>query len=143
MAATYLGFDFGLRRIGLATGQSITGSASPLCVVPARNGEPDWHAIDATVREWQPVGLVVGIPVLLDGKDQAVTHAARRFAQRLRPRYELPVHEADERLSSAAAAGLIADARQTGARRRTRKGDVDRIAATLILEHWLNESAPD
>lgn len=137
MAATYLGFDFGLRRIGVAAGQSVTGSASPVTLVAARDGHPDWAAIDAAVAEWRPDALVVGVPVLLDGTEQAVTHAARRFVRRLRGRYGLPVHEADERLSSAAAAGVLADARQSGGRRRTRKGDVDRIAATLILERWL------
>ena len=143
MATTYLGFDFGLRRIGVAVGQSITGSASPVTVVTARDGRPDWTTVDAVVAEWQPDALVVGVPVLLDGTEQAVTHAARRFARRLRARYRLSVHEADERLSSAAAEGLIADARESGGRRRTRKGDVDRIAATLILERWLADRTTD
>ncbi len=143
MATTYLGFDFGLRRIGVAAGQSVTGSASPIAVVPARDGVPEWGAIDSVVAEWRPGGLVVGVPVLLDGTEQAITRAARGFVRRLRGRYRLPVHEADERLSSAGASDLLADARHSGARRRTRKGDVDRIAATLILERWLAERAHD
>lgn len=143
MAHTYLGFDFGLRRIGVAVGQSVTGSASPVTVVAARDGRPDWAAIDAAVNDWRPDALVVGIPLLLDGADQPVTHAARRFARRLRGRYALPVHEADERLSSRAASGVLVEARHSGARRRTRKGDVDRIAATLILERWLAERPAD
>lgn len=137
MAVTYLGFDYGDRRIGIAAGQAITGSASPVATVGAHNGEPDWQAIDAALAEWQPDALVVGVPLLLDGTEQPLTKRARAFAHKLAQRYTLPVHEADERLSSRAAQGLLADARAHGKRRRTRKGDVDRIAACLILEHWL------
>lgn len=141
MSATYLGFDFGLRRIGIATGQSITGSASPVAVARATDGRPEWTTIDTAVREWAPDALVVGIPLLMDGREQPVTHRARRFARQLGARYGLPVHEADERLSSAEASQLVADARHSGGRRRTRKGDIDRIAATLILERWLADHA--
>lgn len=137
MAVTYLGFDFGERRIGIATGQAITGSASPVATINAHKGEPDWHAIDTAIGEWQPDALVVGVPVLMDGTEQPLTQKARAFARKLAQRYTLPVHEADERLSSRAAEGLLADARAHGGRRRTRKGDVDRIAACLILERWL------
>ena len=143
MSATYLGFDFGLRRIGIATGQSVTASANPVAVAPARDGHPEWAAIDAAVREWAPDALVVGIPLLMDGGEQAVTHRARRFARQLGARYALPVHEADERLSSAEASQLVSAGRRCGARRRTRKGDIDRIAATLILERWLADHAGD
>lgn len=143
MTQTVLGFDFGLRRIGIATGQTITGSASPVAVATATDGRPDWTVIDTAVREWAPDALVVGVPLLMDGTEQPVTHRARRFARQLAGRYGLPVHEADERLSSAHASRLLADARQSGGRRRTRKGDVDRIAATLILERWLADRVAD
>ncbi|MDX1610698.1 MAG: Holliday junction resolvase RuvX [Halofilum sp. (in: g-proteobacteria)] len=143
MAETFLGFDFGLRRIGVAAGQRVTASANPVATVPAREGDPDWDQVDALVTEWRPGGLVVGIPLLTDGREQPLGRRARRFAAALRERYGLPVHEADERLSSRAARELIAERRAAGARRRTRKGDVDRIAATLILEHWLQADAPD
>lgn len=143
MADTYLGFDFGLRRIGVASGQRVTVSASPIDTVRADNGAPDWARLDAIMAEWAPAALVVGIPLLTDGKPQPMTRSARRFAEALRTRYELPVHEADERHSSRAARELIADGRAAGARGRTRKGDLDRIAATLILEHWLQANAHD
>lgn len=142
MTASYLCFDFGERRIGVAAGQAITGSASPVTTVPAHGGEPDWQAVDATVAEWRPDALVVGIPVLLDGTEQPLTRKARAFARSLAGRYGLDVHEADERLSSAAAEQLVADARARGGRRRTRKGDIDRIAACLILERWLTDRSP-
>lgn len=137
MACTFLGFDFGLRRIGVAAGQSVTGSVSPAGTVPARDGEPEWTRIDALVAEWRPGALVVGVPLHLDGTEQPLTARARDFARALGARYGLAVHEADERLTSYAAEGMIADARATGGRRRTRRGDVDRIAACLILERWL------
>ena len=143
MTQTVLGFDFGLRRIGIASGQTITGSASPVAVAAATDGRPDWNTIDTAVREWAPDALVVGVPLLMDGTEQPVTHRARRFARQLAGRYGLPVHEADERLSSAQASQLLSDARQSGGRRRTRKGDVDRIAATLILERWLADRIGD
>lgn len=137
MARTFLGFDFGLRRIGVAAGQSVTGSSSPAGTVPARDGEPEWARIDALVAEWRPDGLVVGVPLHMDGGEQPLTARARAFARALGARYGLAVHEADERLSSRDAEGVIAAARAAGGRRRTRRGDVDRIAACLILERWL------
>lgn len=142
-ADTYLGFDFGLRRIGVAAGQRITASAGPVAVIRAQDGEPDWARLDAIIAEWQPAALVVGVPLLSDGSEQLLSRRARHFATTLETRYALPVHEADERLSSRAARELIADGRAAGTRRRTRKGDVDRMAATLILEHWLQAGAPD
>jgi len=143
LADTYLGFDFGLRRIGVAAGQRVTATASPVETVRADNGDPDWTRLDAIVADWAPVGLVVGIPLLTDGRAQPMTRRARRFAAALGARYALPVHEADERLSSRAARELLADGRAAGARGRTRKGDLDRMAATLILEHWLQADAHD
>ena len=143
MTGVYLGFDFGARRIGVAAGQPVTRSAGPVETIAAHAGEPDWRAIDRLVRDWAPEALVVGIPVHMDGTEQAETARARAFARRLAERYGLPVHEADERLSSREAEGLIADARRAGRRRRTRKGDVDRMAASLILERWLAEHAAD
>lgn len=137
MSDCFLGFDFGEARIGVATGQAVTGSAAPLATVANRGGTPDWAAIDHLVAEWQPRALVVGIPFHVDGREQPLTARARAFADALARRYGLPVHAAEERLSSRAAESLIAERRASGTMRRTRKGDVDRIAAALILEHWL------
>lgn len=138
-----LAFDFGRARIGVAAGQAVTGSASPVATVPAKAGTPDWRRLDALVAEWEPEALVVGIPLHMDGTEQPLTRAAREFADRLRERYGLPVHSADERLSSRAAGERIAAARGAGAGRRTRKGDVDRMAACIILEQWLATRSDD
>jgi putative Holliday junction resolvase len=139
----YLGFDFGRRRIGIAAGQTVTGSASPIETLAANQGRPEWDRLDTIIGEWDPVALVVGLPVHMDGTEQAETRSARAFAQALAQRYSLPVHEADERLSSREASGLLVQARQRGRRRRSRKGELDRMAATLILERWLAHHAGD
>lgn len=133
----YLGFDFGLRRIGVAVGQALTGTASPLLTLDAVNGQPDWSRVLALVEEWHPAALVVGIPLHMDGTEQPMTAAARRFARRLREHTRLPVHEADERLSSRLAEEQIRAGRRAGRRGRTRAGEVDRMAAGMILENWM------
>ncbi|NIR59822.1 MAG: Holliday junction resolvase RuvX [Gammaproteobacteria bacterium] len=135
---TYLGFDFGLRRIGVAVGQRLTGTATPLTTLRAAEGRPDWETVDALVGTWRPEGIVVGIPLNMDGTEQALTHAARAFARELAARYRLAVHPIDERLSSIEAERIMGEERAAGRRRRYRKEDVDMKAAQLILETWLN-----
>lgn len=132
----YLGFDYGEKRIGLAIGDDLTMSARPL---PSLAGN-DWGAVERILREWRPAALVVGLPLLEDGNEQATTHAARRFARQLAERSKLPVHLADERYSSRAADDYLRDARASGRMtRRVRKGDRDAQAARVILEQWLRE----
>ena len=134
---TYLGFDYGAKRIGLAVGDVLTGSARPLPAV-GNGRQPDWDALARALKEWHPAGCVVGLPVDLDGKEQAVTTQARAFAEALRQRYGVPVFLCDERLSSRAADDELRNARADGRlNRRVRKGDRDGVAARLILEQWL------
>src|SRR5210317_2145775 len=97
---TLLGFDYGRKRIGVAVGQQVTQSATALTTVSARDGKPDWPAITRLIEEWKPDALVVGIPYHMDGSEQDMTRAAQRFCRQLEGRYRLPVHPADERLSS-------------------------------------------
>ncbi len=134
---TALGFDFGLKRIGAAVGQTVTGSASPLGVVAMRSGEPDWEAIKGLVQEWRPGALVVGLPYNMDLSDQDMTHKARHFAEQLAERFPLPVHTVDERLSSREAEAALKEQRQQG-RRRVTRADIDGAAACVILESWFN-----
>lgn len=131
---TLLGFDFGARRIGVAVGQRITGTARALTTLAARDGQPDWTHIEQLIVTWQPDALVVGQPLQLDGTASAVTEAAERFARRLHGRFRLPVYLQDERLSSHAAEHW----RNTGAGEITRGGDLDQIAAQIILQDWLD-----
>src|SRR5579883_676282 len=95
-----IAFDFGMKRIGVAIGQTITQTARPLDTIQAKEGVPNWSAITKLIEKWLPDALVVGIPRNMDGTDQRITHLARDFAQQLRDRYELPVHEMDERLTT-------------------------------------------
>lgn len=134
---TLLGFDFGLRRIGVAVGQSLTGSANPVGVVPARDGEPDWNVLKRYLREWGPTQLVVGLPYTMDGGEQDITQRARQFAAALSQYFTGPVHTIDERLSSREAEMRLKALRQAGRRRITRE-DIDCAAACVILESWLN-----
>ncbi len=135
----YLGFDFGEKRIGVASGQSGTNSASPICAVRNINGRPEWDKIAALVEEWKPDALVVGLPLDADGQSQRMTQLAKSFSKHLRRRYQLPVHLCDERYSSNEASRIIAENRHHHQRRRATREDSDTIAAALILEQWLND----
>jgi len=140
-AITALGFDFGTRRIGVAVGNGLTGSAQPLEVVGNGQQGPDWKRIGALVRDWRPQILLVGLPLTLDGAEQRNSAAAREFAAALTQRYELPAHLVDERLSSREAAGRFADRRARGAARRKDARNLDAIAAQVIVETWLTQTA--
>jgi len=135
-----LGFDFGMRRIGVASGNRITASAQPLAVLAAKDGEPDWNRIAALIAEWKPEALVVGLPLSLDGDEQAITRAARAFAGKLGRRSGLPVHLVDERHTSQEAARRFAGQRASGSARRRDAANIDSLAAVVILETWLRET---
>lgn len=134
----WLGIDFGLKRIGIAKGNTQLGTAEPLTMMRNLNGRPEWSTLDAVVENWQPVGLVIGLPMTLDNQVQEITHATRAFAKRCQKRFSLPIMWMDERYSSIQASETLARLRQSGQRnKRTRKQDVDTLAAALILERWL------
>lgn len=137
-SATYLAFDFGTKRIGIAVGDTVTRSARPLTALPSRNG--DWRQIDAIVAEWQPLACIVGLPLNDDGGEQTITRLAREFATALQSRFPGRVHLCDERYSSKSAHESLRNARADGSlNRRLRPGDKDSAAACLILEQWLTE----
>lgn len=136
MSGPFLGFDFGLKRVGVAVGSHDT-DARPLATARNGGGGPDWHLIDALIREWTPTALVVGVPYNADGSPHAVTVAAESFAAELAARHALPVHTVDERYSSVEAEGALAERRRRGDHRRVRRGDVDAAAAAVILSDWL------
>lgn len=129
-----LGFDFGTKHIGVASAQAVTGTASPLAPVPARDGIPDWARLDALLAEWAPEALVVGLPLNMDDTESELSHLARKFARRLAARYRLPVFMCDERLSSHSARGLLMEVQQ---RRKGKLPALDSTAAVLIAEAWL------
>jgi len=121
---SFLAFDFGTRRVGVATGNTLTRSATPLRTLAAE-GERRFDAIAALIKEWQPDALVVGVPYHPDGAPHDNTERARRFARQLHGRFRLPVHEVDERYSTTEAAS-------DGAR------DLDAASAAIILNQFLS-----
>ncbi|WP_438950919.1 Holliday junction resolvase RuvX [Porticoccus sp.] len=135
---TLLAFDFGTGQIGIAVGQSLTGSANPLTVIKARNGVPDWDQIGRLLAEWQPDQLVVGLPLNMDGSESAFCRRARKFARRLNGRFGLKVTMVDERLSTfeAKEQSKSHSQRHTGSYRQS---PVDDLAAVLILNTWLSD----
>lgn len=122
---TVMAFDFGLGKIGVAVGQSVTGTATPVMIIRAKEGTPDWAVVERLIKEWGPGQLVVGLPLNMDGSESEMSERAARFGRRLAGRYNLPVTTMDERLTSREAAELA------------KPGEpVDAIAAQLILESW-------
>src|SRR5271165_1332206 len=135
-----LAFDFGRRRIGVACGDTVSRSASPLEAVPAGRDGPRWELIAKLMRDWQPDLAVVGLPYNVDGSDSDMTGAARSFAAELKRRFLLDVALVDERYSSREAEARLKSARESGERRRrVTAGDVDAEAACIILERWFTE----
>jgi putative Holliday junction resolvase len=136
-----LAFDFGRRRIGVACGDNVSRSASPLGGIKAGPQGPQWSGIETLIGEWRPAMLVVGLPYNADGSEGAAAAAARGFATELGRRYSLPVHLVDERYSSLEAGERLRGARQSGIRRRrVNKTDVDAAAACVILERWFSDN---
>lgn len=132
-----LGFDFGTKRIGVAVGQEMTCTASALVTLNSPDGGPDWASISRLIEEWQPDALVVGLPLNLDGSESESSRLARRFGNRLAGRYNLPVFTADERLSSSEAESILAE------QGRYEKADIDKLAAQLILQGWMESQPTD
>ncbi|MDX1456267.1 MAG: Holliday junction resolvase RuvX [Marinobacter sp.] len=131
-----LAFDFGTRRIGVAFGQELLGTARPVTMLPARDGIPDWTQIGRLLEEWRPDQIVVGLPLNMDGTENDMCARARKFGNRLHGRFHLPVVMVDERLTSFEAKGeVLAD---QGARDFGRHG-IDDLAAVLILETWFHQ----
>ncbi len=131
---TLLGFDFGMKSIGVAVGQEITGTAQPLAALKARDGIPNWDLVAAVFEEWQPNLVVVGLPLNMDGTEQQVTHSARKFANRLHSRYGVTVETCDERLTTADAKARLFE---LGGFKKLDKQKIDSTSACLILQSWM------
>ena len=132
---TVMGFDYGEQRIGVATGQTITASATPLITLNAINNKPDWPAISKIIEEWQPQILIVGLPLLLDGSDSEMSKKAQRFARQLDGRYPLPVQLINEGLTSYEAEQHLTKKNQHN------KQEIDKIAAAIIVQSWLEQNS--
>jgi putative Holliday junction resolvase len=130
---TLLGFDYGTHKIGVAVGQTLTGTATPLTTLSAVKHKPDWEGIARLIKEWQPDALVVGLPMEMTDREADNAPRAKKFARQLEGRFHLPVHMADERLTSREAWEQLGRAAHKDVTR------VDAVAAKLILETWLNQ----
>ena len=133
---TILAFDYGRRRIGVAVGQTITASASPLGVIGNGESGPDEARLRALIVEWRPDRLVVGVPLHADGSPSDMQNFVNRFIALL-ARYDLPVATVDERYTSLEAEGALKSAREAGTRGRISRAEIDSAAAVFIAERYL------
>ena len=131
-----MAFDFGTRRIGVASGQEILGTGKPLTMLPARDGVPDWEQIGRLLKEWQPDRALVGLPLNMDDTENDMCARARKFGKRLHGRFHVEVEMVDERLTSFEAKG---DVMASGGSRDFGRDGVDDRAAVLILETWFHQ----
>ncbi|HKB83876.1 MAG TPA: Holliday junction resolvase RuvX [Burkholderiales bacterium] len=135
-SGTVLAFDFGERRIGVAVGELQLGVAHPLDTIDTEANDERFARIETLVNEWQPVLLLVGLPLALDGTEHAMTALARRFAQRLHGRYGIETRLVDERLTSVEAEQ---QAREIGLDVRRARSKIDQLAAKLILDSYFSQ----
>jgi putative Holliday junction resolvase len=136
---TLLSFDVGARRIGVAVGNNISGTARPVGVLDVFEAGPNWPVLDAWVREWLPNGLIVGDPLTQTGENQPARDKAIQFARELDKRYNKPVSFMDERNTSIEAAQRFADSRARGESKRHQADQLDAWAAVIILERWFQQ----
>ena len=130
-----LGFDYGKKRIGIATGQTITRTATPFITLAQVDGNPDWSAIGDVINEWKPQSLIIGMPYHIDGSENKMTAAARQFAYELEKRFKLPVIEINEALSSNEAEEMLKKEMKIN---QQNKHEIDRMAAAVIVQRWLD-----
>ena len=131
-----IGFDFGLKYIGVAVGQKISMTASPLCSIPAKDGIPPWDIIEEIITSWNPFQLVVGLPINLDGSKQHITFCAQNFANRLHNKFKIPVSTTDEAFSTWEARNKISLSKHS----KKNKQELEKLnatAAAIITEQWL------
>lgn len=136
LSGTFLAFDYGMKRIGVAVGSSIVHSARPLVTLHGEQNEQRFAAIAGLLKEWQPVALVVGLPCNDDGTPHEMTRLCRRFANRLKGRFNLPTILVDERYTSASASSQLTEMGVHGMKQKTL---IDQIAAQHILLAYFDE----
>ncbi len=134
--STILAFDYGLKSIGVAVGQRLTGTANPLKAIKAQDGTPDWQVLEKLISEWQPELVVVGLPLNMDGTEQPFTARVHKFINRLHGRFGVKVVAHDERLTTVEAR---AELFQRGGFKKLSKDAVDCLSAVLILESWFEQ----
>jgi putative Holliday junction resolvase len=135
-AQTVMGFDFGTQKMGMATGNSLTGTGQPLPLFAMRDGIPDWDKLEQIIAQWQPDLFVVGLPLNMDDSESELSARARKFARRLKHRLNKPVWMLDERLTTRDARQLLQSYQQQGHGKKT---SADSLAAVMLIESWFRE----
>ncbi len=133
---TVLGIDYGLKRIGIASGQTITGSASPITTLNRINGSTDWDALGQLINQWKPQALIVGMPYYLDGKENDMTKTVEKFCLELEQRFAIPIFKINEALSSYEAEEMLKKNTKIG---KHNKHEIDKMAAAIIVQNWLDQ----
>ena len=136
ISGTLLAFDFGIKRIGVAVGNTLSQTTQPLVTLHGEETVARFNAIEALLKEWQPAALVVGLPSNDDGTPHEMTRLCRRFANRLKGRFNLPVLLVDERYTSASASSQL---NEMGVRGIKQKTMIDQVAAQHILQAYFDE----
>lgn len=124
-----LGFDFGMKKIGVAVGQTVTSTSSALIILSAQDGVPRWSDIQALIDEWSPDAFIVGLPLDTNGSFQSITYAAQKFGRKIQSRFKRPIYFVDERYTS-----------QVARMNDKQLGQVDAESARLILQSWFADS---
>ncbi len=133
---TVLGFDYGAKRIGIATGQTITGTATPVTTLTAVNNSPDWDSIQKLIGQWNPDALIVGMPYYLDGKESEMTKTVQGFCEQLEKRFDKSVYQVNETLSSYEAEQALKKNMKIS---KHNKQEIDKMAAAVIVQSWLDQ----
>ena len=140
MSTTAMGFDFGTKRIGVAAGQNLTGTAQGIATVSNAGKDGPWEEIHGLIDQWQPDILVVGLPLDKDRIETLLSNTVRDFGAELASRFNLPVDYIDETLTSRAAENLVSEATPSGKRIIGKRQELrDQIAAELILSTYFYE----
>ncbi len=139
--AIVIAFDFGLKRTGVAVGNTVTGSATPECTFGSKDEQPDWDGITKLFKEWHPSQIVVGMPIELDGSENPLKKRVDRFCNQIQGRYNIAVDQENEQFTSIEAAQRLKQLRQSGRKQKVSKDEVDKIAAAIILENWMQRNA--
>ncbi|MDG1694207.1 MAG: Holliday junction resolvase RuvX [Porticoccaceae bacterium] len=136
---TIMAFDYGLRQIGVAHGQTLTASAEGIGILKASDGVPNWDDVQAMLNEWKPNVVLVGLPLNMDGSESELSRLARKFARRLQGRFNVDALMVDERLTSQEAKSSLKDSSSNREGNKIDLTKIDHLAAALILQSWLDQ----
>ncbi|CAI8361728.1 MAG: Putative pre-16S rRNA nuclease [Cellvibrionales bacterium UBA7375] len=134
-----MAFDYGLRQIGVAHGQTLTANAEGIGILQASDGVPNWDDVKAMLNEWKPNLILVGLPLNMDGSESELSRLARKFARRLQGRFNVDALMVDERLTSQDAKSSLRDPSSNKKSNKIDLTKIDHLAAALILQSWLDQ----